>query len=191
MSGLGEIFNEIYRTWSWEGGQSRSGKGAGDIERDLLAPDILALVDELSVSSVLDVGCGETYWTPELPGYIGIDVSERAISVAKHRHPDWDLRVDDGSPYPHVELVMSRCVIQHLSYASALGLVERVRATGATWFLVTSYRQGGNIDIKDGAGFWPDMRVAPFNFGEPLREITDGRTDNEWHEATLGLWSLR
>jgi SAM-dependent methyltransferase len=191
VSNLGRIFDEIYRANTWEGVESRSGKGAGDIERAHLAPDVARLVADLGVESVLDVGCGETYWTPDLPGYVGIDVSSEAIQVARKRHPDWDLRIDDGSPFPPADLVMSRCVFQHLSFDTARALMARIRATGATWFLCTSYHHGWNQDIVDGAGYWPDMRLSPFDLGEPDSEIEDGRTDHVFYDCVLGLWRLK
>lgn len=186
-----EVFDGIYRTNAWGGRESRSGPGAGDIEIRTLAPDIVRVVTELGVRSVLDVGCGECYWTPELPGYIGIDVSQEALSVARQRHPGWDLRLDDGSPYPRCDLVMTRCVMQHLSMADGMELLGRIRDSGANWLLATSYKQGENVDIKTGWGYWPDLRVAPFDLGEPVMELVDGRTDAIPKDCVMGLWPLR
>ncbi len=186
-----ETFDGIYRDNAWGGTESRSGPGSGSVEREQLAPDIVNLVAMLDVRSVLDIGCGETYWTPELPGYIGIDVSSEAIAVAKQRHPDWDLRIDDGSPLPQRDLVMMRCVLQHLSFRSALHLLNRIDVSGATWLLCTSYNSVENEDIDDGGGYWANISIAPFDLGSPLIQIEDGRTDNEWHDAILGLWRLQ
>ncbi len=188
---IGETFDEIYRANSWGGTESRSGPGSSSVEREFLAPEIVALVAELDVKSVLDVGCGETFWTPELPGYIGVDVSSEAVTAARKNHPGWDFRLDDGSPFPEVDLVMVRCVIQHLSQSSALALLDRIRATGARWLLATSYLGGMNISIDDGAGYWPDMAVAPFSMGEPVRSFEDGRNDYTDHGCILGLWQFR
>ena len=131
------VFDQIYRDNEWGGEESRSGPGSGSAEARELAPEIMDLIARLGVESVLDVGCGEGFWTPDLPGYIGIDVSSVAIDRARQLHPDRDLRVDDGSPYPKCDLVLLRCVIQHLSFDDASVVIQRIRQSGATWLLCT------------------------------------------------------
>ena len=183
------VFDTIYKGNGWGGTETRSGPGAGSVERRYLAPDVAALVEGMGFESVLDVGCGEGFWTPDLPGYIGIDVSEVALETARKWHPDRDLRLDDGSPYPTCDLVLVRCVIQHLSFEDGLFLLERVFDSGATWLLCTSYKAGHNVDIKTGAGYWPDMTKPPFSLGDPVGYLLDGRTDNDQSRfPALGLW---
>lgn len=184
------VFEEIYEKNSWGGSESRSGPGAGSIAVRQLAPQLIALVSELGVESVLDVGCGDGFWMPPLPGYIGIDVSTKALAMSAERHPDRTYLLDDGGPYPRCDLVIVRCVIQHLSFADARHLLDRVRESGATWLLATTYAIADNIDITTGTGYWPDMTAEPFNLGEPIRSIED-KGASDWNGGTLGLWQLQ
>jgi SAM-dependent methyltransferase len=189
---MSEIFDQIYATNAWGGIESRSGPGSSSVEARDLAPDIVALVGRLRVTSVLDVGCGENFWTPDLPGYIGIDVSRLAIEVARQRHPERDLRLDDGTPYPMCDLVLVRCVIQHLSMADAAALLRRIAESGARWLLCTTYVHGANIEIATGGGYWPNMEEPPFSLGAPEVMLVDGRTDNHPDKGPmLGLWRIR
>lgn len=187
---LAPVFDRIYRRNEWTGGPSRSGQGAGDTERAELVPELRALVADLRIQSVLDIGCGEGYWMPKLPGYIGLDVSAEALQVARARHPKWDYRLDDGSPFPATDAAIVRCVIQHLSFASAQALLERVRDARIKWLICTTYERGFNEDIEDGRGYWPNMRLPPFSLDEPVRSLRDGRTDNEDRGARLAVWRL-
>lgn len=189
---MNETFDRIYETNGWNGVESRSGPGSSSVEARELAPDIVALVERLQIASVLDVGCGENFWTPDLPGYIGIDVSRLAIEVARRRRPERDFRIDDGAPYPECDLVLVRCVIQHLSMVDAAALLGRVSESGARWLLCTTYLCGANVDITTGGGYWPNMEEPPFLLGTPEDLLVDGRTDdNPDKEPRLGLWELR
>lgn len=187
---LSEVFDRIYQEDRWHGGPSRSGPGSGDQEIAELAPTLAEMIAELGVTSVLDIGCGEGYWMPDLPGYVGIDVSEEALRVARERHPDRDYRHDDG-PYPGVDAAICRTVIQHLSYVSGLSILERVRTANIRYFIATTYPNGHNQDLSDGnEGYWVNMRQPPFSLREPLATLRDSGAGNGDHEALLAVFDL-
>ena len=187
---MSEVFDSIYDNNTWSGTESRSGPGAGPIAFPL-GEEIVRLVRELDVQSVLDVGSGDGFWMPDLPGYVGIDVSSRAVDLAKARHPDREYRVDTGEPYPHCDLVISRCVMQHLSYLDGREMLRRILESGPRWLLATTYTKvQKNVDINTGQGFWIDLMDSPFSLGQPIRLIDDiGASDDMG--GMLGLWEVR
>lgn len=71
--------------------QLGSGLGSrGDalhLKRSLLAPYMTAISED----SVLDVGCGDLEVLRAMPfkNYLGIDISPRAIEIARGKRPDW------------------------------------------------------------------------------------------------------
>lgn len=72
---MDEVFDRIYRTNGWAGQESLSGPGSGASATWRTAQAVQELVARLGARSVLDVGCGDCAWMPELPGYVGVDVS--------------------------------------------------------------------------------------------------------------------
>lgn len=185
------VFDRIYETNAWGGGESPSGPGSGSDQRQYLGPAIVELALDLGVRSVLDLGCGDGFWMPDLPGYRGFDVSPRAINLSRARHPYRDYTVDIGGNLPRVDLVISRCVLQHLSFADGLAMLQRIRDSGSRWLLATTYHiDQRNVDVRTGDGFWIDMETEPFNLGPAEREIVDLGASAD-HGGALGLWRLQ
>lgn len=188
-----KVFDDVYEKNRWGGGESRSGPGAGSIAVTQLAPLLKELVNRLGVQSVLDVGCGDGFWMPDLPGYIGIDVSTKTIEASRQRHPGREYLIDSGDPYPKCELAIVRCVMQHLPYDEGLALLDRVRDAGVTWLLATTYTEGElNVDVgySGSHGYWIDLTAGPFHLGQPVESLVDHGASTE-HGGVLGLWKLR
>lgn len=186
------IFADIYRTNSWNGVESMSGPGSGPTATLRIARAIVALVDQLGIRSVLDVGCGDGYWMPDLPGYVGIDVVPQALDLARARHPD---RVYRTEPLGTFDLVFTRDVMQHLSLEDGLAMLAAIRATGSTWLLASTYFDCENRDIPTGHYFEPNLEAEPFSLGPPVSMIFDGYGYSDPDEVRdprkyLGLWSL-
>jgi SAM-dependent methyltransferase len=190
------IFATIYRANAWNGRESLSGPGSGPAATATVAQAIVELVAELRISSVLDVGCGDGFWMPDLPGYIGIDVVDQAVRAARRRHPGRSYMVAAVADLDRAfDLVIVRDVIQHCSFSDGLALLDAIRRTGSSWLLASTFRGGENIDIPTGDAFSPDLEAEPFTLGEPLRLIADGYgyddpgaiRDPRKH---LGLWPI-
>ena len=117
---------------------------------------------ELRVRTVLDFGCGDGYWMPDLPGYVGYDPTRRAIARAKLNHPD--RRYTNRMPTRPFDLVIVRDVIQHLPLIGWRVDDRRPRHDLARKYLVMShYVNGNNRDIDEGEAYSPNMTDAPFN----------------------------
>jgi SAM-dependent methyltransferase len=187
---LAAVFDRIYRVNYWGGTESLSGRGSGTEATKALTVDLLDLIAALDVTSVLDLGCGDGFWMPPLPGYIGVDVSAVALTSARARHPEREYRLDDGTPYPRRELVIARHVMQHLSLAEGTRLLNRVRESGAQWLLATTYLMGSNRDIANGRVYWPDLRAQPFNLGDPVSLLEDEGGAVVGLQCRLGLWPI-
>jgi SAM-dependent methyltransferase len=194
-----EAFNTVYETNAWGGTETRStGPNGCAGARDELAPLLVNLVRELGAKSVLDLGCGEGVWMPDLPGYIGVDVSTEAIEAAKAFHPDRDHRLWSGGELPVCDLVIVRHVMQHMPVGDGAYLLSRIKKSGAKWLLATSFEKGNNAGsptlsgIKVGGGYWPDLEAAPFSLGAPYNRAVDGTMSpaNVQNGCFLGLWKI-
>lgn len=186
-------FDAIYRANSWNGIETRSGPGSHAEPTRRVATTILRLVDWLGVTSVLDVGCGEGSWMPDLPAYVGVDVSREALAEARRRHPD--------RLYAHVsalgelgrpDLVIVRDVVQHLPLAAGLTLLEALRGD---WLLASTYVDGQNEDVPEGDAYRPNLQAPPFNYPPPLLYVPDGYVYHDGDSVRdagkmLGLWPI-
>jgi len=190
-------FDSIYRRNAWNGVESLSGPGSGTSATRALVPAVLSLVGDLHIRSVLDIGCGDGFWLPDLPGYMGADVAERALIRARARHPDRLYVVADFRAHvpPPFDLVIIRDVIQHLPFDSALRLLGNVGRSGSAWLLASTYIGTVNTDIPEGGFYSPDLTAHPFRLATPDRLIFDGYAYHDTDEPRdpakhLGLWRL-
>lgn len=193
MAQVGLTFDRIYRDNLWNGEESRSGPGSGTSATAHLARNLDVLVEALDIESVLDVGCGDGFWMPDLPGYVGFDASRVAVMLARKRHPHRTFV--NRMPSQAFDLVILRDVIQHLPLADGCALLARIRATGSKLLLASTFAESDNVDVLPGEAFSPDMTAEPFSLGEPDWRFFDGYSYDgsaAVRDATkhLGLWRL-
>ena len=75
-------FTKIYEDDVWRGaGETRSGAGSTMHATRELRDALPRLLRSLGVTSLLDAGCGDTNWLPDLGGigYVGVDIVPDAI----------------------------------------------------------------------------------------------------------------
>lgn len=188
------VFDRIYRDNLWNGVESRSGPGSGDAATAKVRDQVVALVEELGIASVLDFGCGDSYWTPDLPGYVGYDPTAEAIQRARTNHPE--RRYTTRRPKGPFDLVILRDVLQHLPLKIGLEKLTQAKASGR-YLLASTYVGSVNLDIEAGDAYSPDLTQSPFSMPWPDRLIFDGYhyhhhdTDRVRDPSKhLGLWVL-
>lgn len=189
-------FSRIYRANAWNGTETRSGPGSGSAATTRVAAAITALVAELGISSVVDAACGEGYWQPDLPGYLGLDVAPEAVEVARRTHPEREYRVQDvRRGCPRADLVLCRDAIQHLPLTHGCQLLAAIRASGSSWLLASTYPGGPNRDVPVGGYFEPDLEAPPYGLEPAVRLYHDGYDYAlpgvlRDRRKMLGLWPL-
>ena len=203
---MSTVFSRIYRRNGWNGGESLSGPGSGTAPTRHVATWLTGLVDELGVTSVLDIGCGDCTWQPALPGYLGVDVAPEAIARAKARHPDRRFAVVDakrGLPAGRWDLVLVRDVFQHLSFADGFALMRAIGRAEPRYLVASTYTGPSerhadpvNRDIRTGDCYCNDLTAPPWSLPQPMKRCPDGwdyetgdvvRDRSKW----LGLWRIQ
>jgi hypothetical protein len=189
-------FSRIYRSNSWNGVETRSGPGSGSAATGPIVRLLLELVAELAIESVVDAACGEGFWQPDLPGYLGLDVAPEAIVKARVIHPDREYKVADVSvSCPSADLILCRDAMQHLPLRDAVAVLDAIRVSGSRWLLASTYVAGHNVRIHAGGFYEPDLEAPPFDLAPALRlyhdgyDYTDGSTLRD-PAKMLGLWTL-
>jgi len=189
------IFRTIYSANRWHGTETRSGPGStlGSTRRLREAlPDLIA---DLGATSVLDAACGASFWMPDLPGYIGVDIVPDAVTIVRHAFPDRRYEVADicTDVLLRCDAVIARDVLAHLATADALAALANIRVTGARWLLATTFVGGDNtVDTKTGGYHEIDLAVEPFALGTPEHMIADGYWEDRMVYPTkqMGVWPL-
>lgn len=186
------VFDRIYQGNEWNGEESRSGPGSGRAATRRVAPELVELARDLRVESVLDVGCGDGFWMPDLPGYVGYDWSVEAIRLARQNHPDRTY-VTDLPLGRYFDMVILRDAIQHLSYREGRRLLRNAWTAADKVLVASTYVDGWNVDIEPGSFYSPDLTKPPFSMPRPHRLIFDGYHYHESDEQRdpakhLGVW---
>ena len=185
MTNLPIVFEKARKQW---GG---NGSGSTNENTEALRVGLTAMLKELDIESVLDIGCGTYGWMADVVAesevdYVGVDVAVEAIEWNKREYPDLAFEtiqtVDDD--LPEVDLVIVRDVIAHLSNEHVRRLLLNVKKSGAKFILVTTFpRTVRNQDCQDGRYRPLKLTLFPFKLPEPDRALEDSEN------KVMALWS--
>jgi hypothetical protein len=193
------LWSDIYQGNIWNGVESLSGPGSGSAATQHVGPAIIDICARHAIRTVLDGACGDGFWMPDLPGYLGVDRAAEAVAWSRLRHPSrhyivGDIRFLDVE----ADLVILRDVIQHLPIREGVELIRAAEERGR-WILASSYQGGKNTgileaDVRKGRAYDNDLEVPPFSLGPPLEVIPDGYAYEgdaiRDPRKILGLWRV-
>ncbi len=191
------VFSRIYQHNEWNGIETRSGPGSHREPTRRVVNWLEQFVYEEDIERVLNVGCGEDWWMPDLPEYVGMDIAPEALAVARLNHPErtylwWDAV---NVALPDFDLIICRDVIQHLSIKDGRRMLRHIKESDSKYLLASTYVGAENTDIVTGDAYRPNLEAEPFNLPPALLLIHDGY---EYHDGDrlrdpakmLGLWKL-
>lgn len=190
-----QAFSKIFRRNTWNSTETKSGPGSTKGSTRRLAERLPSLLENWEIHSVLDAACGASFWMPDLPGYVGVDVVAEAIAEIQAQFPLRSYQVADicTADLPRTDAVIMRDVLAHLPTADVLLALDNARRAGIRWLLATSFRGGDNsIDTRAGGYHEIDLEKPPFSLGEPFVLIPDGYWEDElvYPNKFFGLWEL-
>lgn len=194
------IFAGIYATQAW-GGESVSGPGSTCGRASSFLPDLIRLVRDLGVSTLLDAPCGDFNWAEPLadsvPDYVGIDVvpqlvrrNRRQFGSPRRRFLCRDLVRDR---LPATDLVLCRDALVHFSFDDARRALANLRATGATYLVATTF-VGDRRNEEIATGGWRPLNLQrpPFDLPAPLAGVDEQchHTGGIYADKRLALWRM-
>ena len=191
-----EVFDSIYRSNKWAG-QSRSGKGSGLDRTFQIRARLPALWDELQVSSILDLPCGDHDWiaTLDFAGreYTGGDIVPALIERNREKYPTRRFELIDVcvDSLPDADFVLCRDLLVHMSFADITAALEHLLAVDGRYLMTTTFPEyDRNQDIVTGKHRKLNLRAAPFYWPEPLHLFAEGTEEKQLHGKCQGVWSL-
>lgn len=193
-------FTEIYDKNFWNSPESFSGTGSDDIQTRAISSRLPALWKKYKVTPLLDVPCGDFHWmrNVDLSGiqYTGGDIVESLIkrNNVNYAKSNISFEVIDliQGPLPKVDMIFCRDCLVHFSYEHIAKAIENLKKSGATYFLTTSFvNRKLNFDIKTGHWRPINLRIAPFNFPQPLEVISEECTEGNGKSYDKSLLLFR
>ena len=198
---ISEIFTDIYHTNYWRGEGSRSGSGSELNQTEEIRRQLPPLIEELGVSTMLDVACGDFHWMKELElgaDYIGADVVTEMITRNQAEYGNEQRRfttLDVTKDHlPRVDLVFCRDALVHFPAESLFAALDNLKRSGSKYLLTTTFTtRSENPDIDWGLWRPLNLQKVPFEFPEPLKIINEKCTEGNgaWEDKSLGLWRLQ
>lgn len=196
------IFTTIFRANAWGNGESVSGPGSTEARGADFRRELIALLDDRNVRSILDAPCGDFNWMRHMLAhrdllYTGVDIVEALIArnatvhgTATRRFLCTDMA---RSELPAADLVICRDGLVHLSFADARAAIRNFRRTGSRYLLATTFvSRSRNRDVPTGGWRVLNLERAPFDFPAPLALIDERCTHSGgiYRDKRLGLWPL-
>ncbi|MFA6958739.1 MAG: class I SAM-dependent methyltransferase [Thermoanaerobaculia bacterium] len=193
------VFGAILETRAWGECESLSGPGSTRERAAAFLPDLIALVESLEVSTLLDAPCGDFNWAGPLADavdhYIGVDVVPSLIEENRRRWSSprrkFVCRDIVRQRLPAADLVLCRDALVHLGNADVMATIENLRRTCARYLLATTFiGDRENADIATGDWRPLNLERPPFSLPRPL-ELVDERCHHSgggWADKRLALW---
>ncbi len=153
-----------------------------------------AVLRFLGVETLVDAGCGEPAWIPEVSEgvnlYLGYDIVEdvaarqrqRFAARRNHCFLQADVVIHD---LPRADVILCRDTLTHLPPDAVLAALRRFKASGSRYLLATTHPLGRNGYTPPGGWQPMNLTAPPFNLPQPLLSIDERRQDSS---KSLAVW---
>jgi hypothetical protein len=150
---------------------------------------------------MLDAPCGDFNWMKEtvvtLEQYIGVDIIPQLIARNQSLYGNertrfvlLDLTRDE---LPRVDVILCRDCFIHFSDRHITAALRNFKRSGSTYLLTNTYREWRqNENIRTGEFRYLNLRLPPFNFPPPVRQLDEKSPEEQaqFFGKMLGLWKL-
>jgi hypothetical protein len=205
MEDLEKHFTDIYYSNAWHGKQSKSGTGSDLEHTETLRPQLVAFINSLDITTMIDAPCGDFLWMKEIIGqlkvkkYLGTDIVGDMIDKNSVRYVEPErlsfrkMNIVEEI-LPKYDLILSRDCLVHFSYETAKRIIRNFIESGSTYLLMTTFTRTDRkyFDILDGQWRAINFQLPPLNLPAPERLLIEGCVEDHcrWTDKALGLWRL-
>ena len=199
---LAERFQHIHDTGLWRAEASTSGLGSEMDATTVLRAELPRLLKKLGVASLLDAPCGDAGWINHADlcvRYAGVDIVPLLIERLQARAAAGEIKGEyhladiTTDSLPRCDAVLCRDCLVHLSFANIERAVANFRASGAIWFIATTFPEWQvNGDCEDGDWRALNFERGPFDWGAPVERVNENCSEagGGWRDKSLGVWRL-
>jgi SAM-dependent methyltransferase len=194
-------FAPFYTENLWGDAESASGPGSNLARTAKLRNELPILLQEIDARSMLDAPCGDFNWMNEtvvtLEQYIGVDIIPQLIARNQSLYGNertrfvlLDLTRDE---LPRVDVILCRDCFIHFSDRHITAALRNFKRSGSTYLLTNTYREWRrNENIRTGEFRHLNLRLPPFNFPPPVRQLDEKSPEEQaqFFGKMLGLWKL-
>lgn len=197
-----EVFAHHYESNYWGGSESRSGRGSNLEQTQVLRQELPTLLQQLAVTSILDIPCGDLHWLSQTPlkleRYLGGDIVPEIIERNREALPslfgartEYQVLNIATSPLPLADAVFCRDCLVHLPNQDALAALANIKRSGALYLLATTFPLVKvNRDVKLGEWRPLNLCLPPFYLPTPIDLVLEGCTEDDglFADKSLGVW---
>jgi SAM-dependent methyltransferase len=197
---LPERFDLLHRLGVYHHPESVSGAAATLEETAALREALPRIVERRSVTSVLDIPCGDFHWMQHVAldaDYTGADVVPEIVAANQARHGGnrrrFVLLDATRDPLPSVDLILCRDLLIHLSNRDCRAALTNFAASGSRLLLTSHFAsRDGNQEIVSGDFRPVNLCRAPFHFPPPLDVVNEASALGEgaFEDRSMALWNL-
>ena len=206
-----KVFSDFYDNYSFGGSsESRSGGGSTLDATENLRKDIVKLVNEKDIKSVIDIPCGDFNWMKEVvfrfDTYLGGDIVPKCIKENNERYSNSRIKFIEfdimNDKIPNGDLLIVRDVIGHFPLEDGKKIVSNILNSNCKYLLATTwynlndktyYNKHENYNVEYGRWYALNLMSKPFNFPEPERIIEEEAKIDGYDDGVrkiLGLWDI-
>lgn len=152
------------------------------------------IFNELDIRVLVDAPCGDFNWMARTDlsdiEYYGVDydIEHLRKAVAMLSEPERFAPLDAhflllnilSDDIPDGDAIMCKDFFQHIPTKKVIYLLDKI--TKFRWLIATCHNNHHNDDLAYDGGFRPlNLRIAPFNLGDPLHKVENDK-------KVLGVW---
>lgn len=204
-----KMFTTLFRNNLWLSSESVSGSGSSKEQTKWIIPQLEKIIEAFDVKTILDAPCGDYNWMrfvsfPIDLNYIGCDIVKELIEQTRLRYGSDKVKFIQGdictNKLPKSDLIFCRDCLVHLSYEDIKRAIKNFKESGSTYLLTTTFTNRTHnsesvlINANEGLCGWQpiNLRIAPFNFPEPILVLNEKCSEGGtvYADKSLGLWKL-
>ncbi|MBN1597131.1 MAG: glycosyltransferase [Bacteroidales bacterium] len=202
------IFRNAFISNKWGDAESHSGPGSNLEQTDNIRKEILDLIKEYNIHSILDAPCGDFFWMKEIKNelfklidnYVGIDIVSEIIDKNKEKYEDDKFkfsRADIQFDYlPKKDLVICRDLFLHISFEDITKVLQNFKKSRSKYLIVSTNtfdRKNKNILNISLKGRSVNLSTWPFNLKNELLIINENCSEQKgkFKDKSLILYQLK
>ena len=191
------VFTSIFKSKHWvqdedilpEKNISVSGHGSNIHTEQFnnLISSFSNFVEKYQIRSILDMPCGDFLWMNEFIKnkeirYLGIDIVDNLINENKKKYKNQNVNfktsdIINFNTEEKFDLVFMRDFFIHISNFDIKNVLSNIKKMNIKYFAFENYDIKNNTDVIIGNHRKINLKLDPFNLGEPLFFFKDFESD--------------